>query len=228
LKSMACPVTFIAETDSFDVRKYPFMVAPAFEMVDETVIRKWTKYVSDGGHLVLSVRTGMKDNNSHLWQTMLQKPIWNLIGAKIDGFDQLPPSEIGNISFGSEKFQWNVWGDFLLPEKNTETWATYTDQFYVGKTCVIKRNLGKGTVIYVGVESKDKGLEEAVLRKLYTTVGAQILDLPDYVFVEWRDGYWVAVNYSSENYELKLTTNQQIVLGEKTLAPGAVTVWKNF
>ena len=226
LKSMGCPVTFVAETDSFDVRKYPFMVAPAFEMVDEKVIRKWKKYVSDGGHLVLSVRSGMKDNNSHLWQTMLQQPIWNLIGAKIDGFDQLPPSETGNITFGSEEFQWNVWGDFLSPDKNTETWATYADQYYAGKPCVVKRNIGKGSVVYVGAESKDKALEEAILRKLYTISGAQILDLPDYVFVEWRDGYWVAVNYSSEKYELKISPTQRIMLGEKSLKPGGVTVWK--
>ena len=91
---------------------------------------------------------------------------------------------------------------------------------------MIKRNLWKGSVVYVGVESKDKALEEAVLRKFYNESGTQILDLPDYVFVEWRDGYWVAVNYSSEKYELKLTTKQQIVLGERTLAPGGVTVWK--
>jgi beta-galactosidase len=224
---MACPVIFIAETDSFDVRKYPFMVAPAYEMVDEKVIRKWTKYVSDGGHLVLSVRTGMKDNNSHLWQTMLQQPIWNLIGAKTDGFDQLPPSVTGNINFGTEKYQWNVWGDFLIPDKNSETWATYSDQYYAGKACVIKRNLGKGSVVYVGVESKDKTLEEAVLRKLYKDSGVQILDLPDYVFVEWRDGYWVAVNYSSQNFELSISDKKQIVLGDKTLVPGGVTVWKN-
>ena len=226
LKAMACPVAFIAETDSFDVQKYPFMVAPAYEMVDEKVIHKWTKYVSDGGHLVISVRTGMKDNNSHLWEKLLQQPIWNLIGAKVDGFDQLPPTVIGNINFGGTKFQWNVWGDMLIPDKNTETWATYADQFYAGKPCVIKRNLGKGTVAYVGVESKDKELEEAVLRKLYTTSGAQILDLPDYVFVEWREGYWVAVNYSSEKYELPIPSNSKIIIGEKIVVPGGVTVWK--
>lgn len=226
LKSMACPVTFIAETDSFDVKKYPFMVAPAYEMVDETVIRKWTNYVNDGGHLILSVRTGMKDNNSHLWEKLLQKPIWNLIGAKVEGFDQLPPSVTGNIDFEGTKFHWNVWGDLITPFKNTETWATYTDQYYAGKACVIKRNIGKGSVVYVGSESKDKALEEAILRKLYHEVGAKVLDLPDYVFVEWREGYWVAVNYSSEKYELPISNNSKIVVGEKIIAPGSVTVWK--
>ena len=226
LKTMACPVVFIAETDSFDVKKFPFMVAPAFEMVDQNVIRKWTKYVSDGGHLVLSVRTGMKDNDSHLWETMLQQPIWKLIGGKVDGFDQLPPSMSGSIDFDGQKIPWNVWADQLTPDKNTEVWASYADQFYAGKACVIKRNLGKGSVVYVGAESKDKVLEEKVLRKLYTETGTKIMDLPDYVFVEWRDGYWVAVNYSSEKYELEISAKQYFLQGNKTLLPGGVAVWK--
>ncbi len=226
LKTMGCPVTFIAETDSFDVKKYPFMVAPAYEMVDNKVILKWKKYVENGGNLVLSVRTGMKDNNSHLWETLLQQPIWNLIGAKIEGFDQLPTSVFGNIDLSGQKFQWNVWGDLLSVDKNTESWATYSDQYYSGKSCIVKRNLGKGSVLYVGVESKDKALEGAVLRKFYLESGAQILDLPDYVFIEWRDGYWVGVNYTSQKYELQLLKNQQLLIGEKNILPGGVAVWK--
>ena len=64
------------------------------------------------------------------------------------------------------------------------------------------------------------------MRKLYKEAGAKILDLPDYVFVEWREGCWVAVNYSSEKYELEISAKQQILMGEKLLAPGGVTVWK--
>jgi len=46
------------------------------------------------------------------------------------------------------------------------------------------------------------------------------------VFVEWRDGYWVAVNYSSVNFELDMIGNKKNIFGELMLAPGSVTVWK--
>ena len=52
-----------------------------------------------------------------------------------------------------------------------------------------------------------------------------MIDLPDYVFVEWRDGYWVAVNYSSEKYELPVAT-QNIIIAKTAIAPADVTIWK--
>jgi len=226
LKSMGCPVTFIQETDSFNFRKYPYIVVPAYEMVDHILIEKLMKYVSDGGHLVLSTRSGMKDHNGHLWESLLQEPIWKLIGAHINYFDQLPPDKFGIITSQDKKYSWNVWGDILTPDKNTESWATYSDLYYAGKTCVVKQEIGKGSVLYIGVESKDGLLEGDVLRRFFTESGATILKLPDYVFVEWRDGYWVAVNYSSEKFNINFTQNNEIIIGQKELLPGAVTVWK--
>ena len=202
LKTMGAPVTFLQETDSFDVKQYPFMVAPAYEMVDDRLVAKWKRYVEDGGRLVLTSRTGMKDNHSHLWEALLQRPIWDLIGAKVDYFDQLPPAGEAHVALDGRNYAWNVWGDILTPTTpDTEVWASYADQFYAGKPCVVKHALGKGSVYYVGVWSKDKEMEEHILRKIYTENGATILDQPDYVFTEFRDGYWVTVNYTSEAVE---------------------------
>lgn len=225
LKTMGAPVTFIQETDTFDVRKYPFMVAPAYEMVDDQLPAKWKRYVESGGRLILSVRTGMKDNNSHLWESLLQYPITNLIGAKVDYFDQLSPNEEATVLYDGKKYTWNVWGDILTPFNGTETWATYSDQFFAGKPCVVKNNIGKGAVYYIGIVSKEKELEKQLLRRIYTESGAAILDLPDYVFTEYRDGYRITVNYTSETIKAPVPESAKIVIGTKDVPPGGVTVF---
>ncbi|GEM_PF-2334794 len=61
--------------------------------------------------------------------------------------------------------------------------------------------------------------------KFYQQNNTKIRDLPDYVFVEWSDGYWVAVNYSSEKYELPVAT-QNIIIAKTAIAPADVTIWK--
>ena len=226
LKTMGAPVTFLQEIDSFDVKQYPLMVAPAFEMTDERLIQKWKRYVAAGGHLVLTSRTGMKDNNGHLWQSLLQQPVWDLIGAKVDGYDHLPPQTTGTIKMGDSSYAWNVWGDQLTPEKGTDVWATFNDQFYAGKATVVKNQIGKGAVYYVGTQSVKGEMEKQVLRKVYGEAGATILNLPNYVFVNWRNGFWVGVNYTSEAVELPIPAEATIVLGNKKLLPGGVTVWK--
>ena len=226
LKTMGAPVTFLQEKDEFDVNKYPFMVAPAYQLLDEKLVNKWNNYVSNGGHLVLTTRTGLKDTLGHLWEGSLQRPIVDLIGAEIAYYDHLPPGKNGRIDFDGENYEWNVWGDILEPSA-AEVWATYQDQFYQGKPAVVHRKLGKGTVTYLGVWSNDGELERQVLRKLYQQAGAKILNLPSYVFTEWRNGFWVSVNYTSENVKAPVPEDANILFGEAELAPGGYVVWEN-
>jgi hypothetical protein len=48
---------------------------------------------------------------------------------------------------------------------------------------------------------------------------------PKGVFVYWRDGFYVAVNYSSNNYTINIPGTAKILVGEKTRKPSGVCVW---
>jgi beta-galactosidase len=194
-------------------------------MTDEKLVAKLKAYAAAGGTLVLSSRTGMKNKNGHLWETLLQQSIWPLIGASVDFYDHLPPGTHGNVSMDTSMFSWNVWGDNLTPLPGTDVLATYADQFYKGNVAVVKRKTGKGQVYYIGTQSIDGSLEQAVLRKAYLGAGATILNLPDYVFQEWRDGYYVVVNYLSVPYQLKLPAGNRIFSGNPFIQPGGVLVY---
>ena len=217
LKSMGVPVTFIQETDEFDPKEFPFMVAPAYSMVDEKIIAKWTKYIENGGHLILSCRSGQKDNNGHFHETRLQQPIWKLIGARVEDNDQLPPDRKGNVSFDDKNYSWNVWGELLSPETDTQALATFSDQFYAGTSAVVTRKFGMGSVTYLGVWTTNGELEKQVLKTIYQRAGAEILDLPNYAFVEWRDGFWVGVNYTSEPVKLPIPVNAKLLIGSREI-----------
>ena len=62
--------------------------------------------------------------------------------------------------------------------------------------------LGKGTVTFIGVASKDGLLERQIVRRVYEKAGVKIEDLPKGVFMEWRDGFFVAVNYTDNNFKI--------------------------
>ncbi len=226
LKRLGCPITFITEEEEFDPKEHPFMVAPAYVLVNSKIISKWKTYVENGGHLILTTRTGMKNEYGHLWEARLQKPIWDLIGADIDFYDHMPPGKMSNVTMDGISYQWNIWGDILKPKTQTESWATHTDQFYKGETAVTHTKKGKGTVTYIGVWSEDKELEKQILQKVYSEAGAIVLNQKPYVFTEWRDGFWVTVNYTSEIVEAPLHEGSELIYGNKTLSPGEVVVWK--
>lgn len=226
LKRLGCQVTIVQHDSNLDPKVHPFTVVPAFQTVSATLIEKWEEYVNKGGHLILTCRTAKKDTNGHLWKAKNQEPIWDLIGAKIPEFDQLPSKFPGKVGFEGEKFDWYIWGDWLEPMKETQVLAKYDDQFYKGKAAAITRKLGKGSVTYLGVYTNTGNWERNILKKIYTVNGADILDLPPYVFTEFRDGYWVTVNYSSHPAEAPIPGNSKIIFGEKTVQPGGVSVWE--
>jgi len=90
---------------------------------------------------------------------------------------------------------------------------------------VVHRKLGKGTVTYIGTDTDDGKLEKDVLKKAYEAVGVGVKELPEGVMVNWRDGFWVACNYSSSNVTLDIPANAKIIFGKKELTPAGVVVW---
>ncbi len=222
-KSFGAPVDVIPETA--DLAKYKFVIVPAYEMVDSALVKRWTDYVSNGGHLIITCRTATKDRRGHFWEGEMAVPLSGLIGAHIEATDMLSSIGKGDILMNSNHYLWNNWADLLVPDNNTEVLATYDNQFYKGKAAVVRHKVGKGTVTYIGADTDDSKLEKDILHDIYTNAGANVEDYPQGVYVYWRDGFYVAVNYSSDNYTMNIPGTSKILVGEKILKPAGVLVW---
>lgn len=223
LKSLVVPVDVVEESDKFE--NYPVVLAPAYQLLDKKLVERWKQYVTNGGHLILTCRTGQKNREGHLWEQKLSEPIYELAGIKELFYDHLPSSEYSKVSFEDKNYTWNNWADVLSADKDIETWAEYKDQFYAGKAAVTHKKLNKGSVTYIGIDSDDGKLEKAVLKKVYDLAGAKTEDLPEGVVIEWRDGFWVGLNYNSDPQEIPIPNNAKILIGEKKLQPTGVVVW---
>lgn len=224
LKSLCAPVEIVSETK--DLSTYPVVVVAAYQMVDKALVDKWYNYAENGGQLVVSVRTGLKDHNGHFPQAPWADAITKLIGGKIVMNDMLGGNKIAKVSFNGYEYNWNNWGDILEPDAGTEVWATFADQFYAGKASVIHHKVGKGTVTYIGTDTDDGKLEKDVLKKVYATAGIGVQELPEGVMVNWRDGFFIANNYSSSKATLDIPQSSKILVGTKEMTPAGVVVWK--
>jgi len=223
VKSTGAPLDFLSESDDFS--KYPFLVAPAYQLVDEALVGRWRDYVEKGGHLILSCRTGQKDRNGHFFEAKLASSMADLIGADLEFFDMLLPDGKAAVKAGGQSYPWNTWGEVLIPRPGTKESASYADQFYAGRAAAVTRSIGKGTVTYIGVETKDGALERRIVRGVYERAGVAVEDLPRGVYLEWRDGFFVAVNYSNETVRLPIPPEGRILIGKNPLAPGRALVW---
>jgi beta-galactosidase len=223
LKSVEAPVDVI--TPDRDFSKYPFLVAPAYQLVDDDLIKGFTEYVQNGGHLILTSRSGQKDPRGHLWEGPWAAPILPLIGAKIPIYDVLPVGVNGKVTASGKSYAWGSWGDILEPDAGTEVLATYADQFYSGKAAAVTRKLGRGTATYIGVDTLDGELERALIHRVYEAAGVQPANLDPNFLIDWRDGFWVATNFASKTESIPASANAQILIGNRDVPPGGVTVW---
>jgi Beta-galactosidase len=225
LKQFGAPVDFIDERDDFS--KYKVMIAPAYEMIDREFVNRLNRYVEQGGNLVLTCRTGHKNRSGHLWEAPFGEPIYSLIGAKIDFYDLLLPHTPDHVLFNGTRYPWTSWGEILVPDKETEIRGTYLGDFYEGKPAIISRKSGKGTVTYIGVDSREGKLEKAVLEQLYDRLNIPLLDLPDGLHIEYRNGFGIAVNYSDQTLSLPLSSGVNYIIGGKEIETAGVSVWKH-
>jgi beta-galactosidase len=223
LKSAMVPIDVLPPERDFS--QYPFVIAPAYQLVSQELIQKWTSYVENGGHLILTCRTGQKDMAGHLREAPWAAAILPLIGAKIPIYDVLPAFANGHVTSFGTSYPWGSWGDILEPGTETEVLATYADQFYAGKAAAINRNMGKGTVTYIGVDTLDGELERTLIHKIYADAGTKPANLAPNFLVDWRDGFWVATNFASQTEKIPAGASAQVLVGEREVVPGGATVW---
>ncbi len=224
LKRLGCPVDVITEDKDFS--KYPFLVAPAYQLVDENLVQRWKSYVENGGHLIFSCRTGIKDRRGHLWEAPWAMPILDLIGAKIKFYDTLPAPVSAKVKAGQATYDWFTWGEILEPAQGTTTLAEHADQYYAGKPAAVTRKLGKGTVTYIGVDSQSGELEAQLTRGVFQRAGVAVENFADGFLVDWRDGFWIATNFTEKQQRAPISKGAKVFFGSADLPTAGVTVWQ--
>ena len=136
-----------------DLSAYRIVVAPALYVSDQALVDKLTAYVKNGGTLILTFRSGVKDEHNVVTDRTLPGPFADLAGVAIHEFDPQINEEQEIVGLGEARFPTRCWSDILEPT-TAKVLATYGKGYYAGKPAVTVNEAGKGRVYYVGTESK--------------------------------------------------------------------------
>ena len=128
-------------------------MAPALLVSDQALVDKLTAYVMNGGTLILTFRSGVKDENNVVTDRTLPGAFAALAGVAIHDFDPQMNEEQEIVGPGEARFPARCWSDILTPT-TAKVLATYGKAYYAGKAAVTVNNAGKGRVYYVGTESR--------------------------------------------------------------------------
>ena len=138
-----------------DLSSYRLVIAPALHLVTDDVAENLKRYVQAGGTLVLTARTGVKDESNMVVNQRLPGSLAEVCGVEVEEYDSLSSQMQNGVEFvlpelaERECVPAGVLCDILKPTSATVV-ARYTQDYYAGKPAITLNSFGGGRAIYVG------------------------------------------------------------------------------
>src|SRR6185503_2911047 len=99
-----------------ELEGYEVCFAPHLKIVDKALADKLSKFVKEGGSLVLGAQSGLKDKNCHIVELVLPGLLKTLASIEIDAWTTLPEKEPREATLlNGRKFNLNTFIEKLTP-----------------------------------------------------------------------------------------------------------------
>jgi beta-galactosidase len=188
---------------------YKLVIAPALLMLNETRAAALTAFVENGGHLVLTIRSGLKDDTNALLPLRQPGMLADIAGVEVEDYYALldPVPVIGEDFRGESR----IWAERLKVREGegTEILARYgkSNGWLDDRAAITLHPFGKGFVTYVGAYLDEKS-QGQLLDRIVQSVGVSpVLECPSGVEVRKRvsaQGQEVLIIINHERTEKQL------------------------
>jgi beta-galactosidase len=219
--------------ESTGLSKYKVLLVPPLYVASDDLLKRLAEYVRDGGHLVLSFKSGFTDENDTVRSSRMPGPLRDAAGFTYQEFSNLRrPLALKGDPFGAaQENRVSGWAEYLLPEK-AKALAFY-DHPEFGKYPAITRNeYGKGTTTYEGTYLSDV-LQKKVVEQVIKMAGLTSSDQQLPASLKARHGTNNAgrrmhyyLNYSAEpqTFTYSHGAGVDLLTGESIAPSGRVAV----
>ena len=201
-------VDIISSDEALD--GYRLVIAPALLILNDRRIANLTNFVQRGGHLVLTLRTGMKDEHNALLPSRQPGPLAKLSGVEVEDYyvlDELVPVN-GKLLNGYSK----QWAERLklLDQQLAIPIARYgkCNGWLDGQVAMAAHPYGKGMVYTVGVYL-DEEAQQAFMNHVLQMVAVRGMKSPEGVEVSTRldpagRAIYIVINHTAAERSLSL------------------------
>ena len=193
-----------------NLKNYRIIIAPALWLQDEDTAAALTEYVSRGGHLVLTIRSGMKDEFNALLPKRQPGNLRQIAGVEVEDYYALqePVPVIGNFFEG----QSNLWAERLIKidRKKAITMAKYgkSNGWLDDQIAVSVHRYGNGLVYYVGAYL-DVESQQILMERILKTAAVTTIKTPPGIELCVRqqpggDNVYVVINHKPDRNKLRM------------------------
>ena len=142
-----------------DFSAYKLLIVPALYIADDALLKRISDYVKNGGHVVMTFKSGFANENSAVRWVRAPGPLREAAGFSYQEFSNLEhplalkgdPFHVG-VEAASDN-QVSYWAEFLIPE-HAKPIAYYDHPFFGRWPAITENEFGSGTLLYEGTFSQ--------------------------------------------------------------------------
>jgi len=182
---------------SHDLSQYRLVIAPAQYLLSLADAANLTRYVADGGTLVVSFFSAIVDEFDAVHEGGFGAPLRDVLGVSVEEFLPLREGESTAVDWRGDILAAGVWQEDLVVA-GAEVVATFASGAAAGKPAITRNRHGEGIGWYLGTRLDAEGLR-AVLQSVYADAGVVAANHPAGLEVITRRGevndYVIALNH---------------------------------
>jgi beta-galactosidase len=193
-----------------DFSQYKLLIVPALYIADDALLQRISDYVKNGGHVVMTFKSGFANENSAVRSVRAPGPLRQAAGFSYQEFSSLAQP----LALRDDPFQAGAgnkvanWAEFLMLE-HANALAYYDHPFFGRWPAITENEFGSGSLLYEGTWLSGK-LQTAVLKSALEKVGLTGPDqqLPTAIHVQHgvnRLGKRLHYYFNYSGAEVKLT-----------------------
>ncbi len=210
---------------SVDLSQYKLVIAPALNLLTDQQAKNLIDYVRNGGHLVLTQRSGMKTIDNALYTERQPGPLVSLLGGRVEQFYALDTTIPISGAWGSGPTK--VWAELLSTSSpDTKVLMRY------GKTplgwlddqaAAITRKVGNGSITYIGADLQGDTLANAAKwmvadANLHPEFGTLPPGVDLYIRSDNHHEVWILINFGETPQTVTLPSAFEDVLGNASIS----------
>jgi len=223
-----------------DLSRYRLVLAPALHVLSQDAADNLRRYVEEGGTLLATARTGVKDEVNAVVNMPLPGLLAEICGVEVDEYDALPadldvPLELAlpGLAPDTQVVHAWLWCDVLTPT-TAQPVARYGGEYYAGQAAITLNHFGQGQAVYVGTLGDTDLIDKVVGWLVAVTPISPALKAPDGVEAveRWKDDRRLLflLNHADQAREVILPQpltdllTDQVMEGQVILDHKAVTI----
>lgn len=141
-----------------DLSGYKLVLAPILYLVTEAGVQNLTRFVEQGGVLLMTYFSGIVDACDHIRLGGYPAPFRNLLGMVVEEYVPFPNHGTNSVATTeNDRFDCSLWADVIRVE-GADVIARYTRDFYAGRPAITRHQSGDGAAFYAGTELDGAGM----------------------------------------------------------------------